>query len=101
MMEEAGIPRDALLVSLDAVASVPAIHFEDSKLWGPNVYVVTEHAFGVSVPDGLTIALSHEHSEHRWLAYEEAAKLLKWDSNRTALWELNERLCRGAWFTVR
>jgi hypothetical protein len=24
--------------------------------------------------------------------YEEAAKLLMWDSNRTALWELNERL---------
>jgi dATP pyrophosphohydrolase len=97
MMEESGIPRDAPLVSLDAVASVPAIHFKDRKLWGRDVYVVTERAFGVWVPGGLTITLSHEHSEYRWVPYEEAAKLLKWDSNRTALWELNERLSRGYW----
>jgi dihydroneopterin triphosphate diphosphatase len=101
MMEESGIPRDAPLVSLDAIASVPAFHFENSKLWGSEVYVVTERAFGVWVPDGLTITLSHEHCEYRWLPYDEAAKLLKWDSNRTALWELNERLCRGDWPTAR
>jgi len=95
MMEEAGIPPDARLVSLDTIASVLAIHFADSKLWRPDVYVVPERAFGVSLPEGITITLSHEHSEYRWLPYEEAAKLLKWDSNRNdALWELNERLCR-------
>jgi dATP pyrophosphohydrolase len=100
MMGESGISRDAQLVSLDAVASVPAIHFEGRELWGPDVYVVTEHAFGVWVPDGLTLTLSHEHSEYRWLPYGEAAKLLKWDSNRAALWELNERLSRSDWVTA-
>ena len=29
-----------------------------------------------------------------WLTYEEAIKKLTWDSNKNALWELNERLKR-------
>ena len=40
------------------------------------------------------IKLSDEHPEYRWLKYDEAHKMLKWDSDRTALWELNERLKR-------
>ena len=27
-----------------------------------------------------------------WLSFKEATRLLTWESNRTALWELNERL---------
>ncbi len=50
---------------------------------GPDVYVVTERAFGVRVPADMAIALSREHTTHRWLPYEEAAKLLTWDSNKT------------------
>ena len=95
MTEEAGIRRDAPLLPLDATASVPAAHFAASKIWGPDVYVVTERAFGVRIPEGDTITLSDEHSEYRWLPYEAAAALLTWDSNKTALWELNERLQRG------
>jgi dihydroneopterin triphosphate diphosphatase len=101
MAEECGIPLDAPLIKLDAIASVPVIHFKDAHLWGPNVYVVIEHAFGAWVEDGRTITLSREHSEHRWLPYEGAAKLLRWDSNKTALWELNERLHRGGGLAVR
>jgi dATP pyrophosphohydrolase len=95
MMEEAGIPVDAPLVQLDAVASVPASQFQERDLWGPDVYVVTERAFGVYVDDNQAITLSDEHTEYRWVPYEEAARLLRWDSNRTALWELNERLRRS------
>jgi dATP pyrophosphohydrolase len=92
MWEEAGIPRGALLLRLDTMASVPASQFHERDLWGPDLYVVTEHTFGVRVGDGQAITLSDEHTEVRWEPYEEAAKLLMWDSNRTALWELNERL---------
>jgi dihydroneopterin triphosphate diphosphatase len=94
MMEEAGIPVDAPLVPLDAVASVPASQFQERALWGPDLYVVPERAFGVYLDENQTIRLSSEHTEHRWLPYEEAVRLLRWDSNRTALWELNERLGR-------
>jgi dihydroneopterin triphosphate diphosphatase len=93
-MEEAGIPVDAPLIPLDAVASVPASHFRDRYLWGPDLYVVTERAFGVRLDHRVAITLSREHTDYRWVAYAEAARLLRWDSNRTALWELNERLTR-------
>ena len=41
---------------------------------------------------GQELALSQEHDMIRWLSFEEATRLLTWDSNRVALWELNERL---------
>ena len=40
------------------------------------------------------IKLSKEHDEYKWLSYDEAKKLLKYDSNKSALWELNEKLNR-------
>jgi dihydroneopterin triphosphate diphosphatase len=101
MMEEAGIPVDAPLVPLDAMASVPASQFLERDSWGPNLYVVTERAFGVQVDNDQTIRLSSEHAEYRWVPYEEAARLLRWDSNRTALWELDERLRRGNSIVLR
>lgn len=94
MVEEAGINPDARLIALDSVASVPAHEFAASEEWGPEVYVVTERCFGVELPQGDEIALSREHTEVRWLAYDDAHALLEWDSNRTALWELNQRLRR-------
>jgi len=93
-MEEAGVPLDAPLIPLDAAASVPATQFRDRHLWGPDLYVVTERAFGVRLDHSVVITLSREHTDYRWVAYAEAAQLLRWDSNRTALWELNERLTR-------
>ena len=93
-MEEAGIPADALFIPLDAVASIPAAHFRDHHLWGADLYVVTERAFGVCLDHCVVITISDEHTDYRWVAYAEAARLLRWDSNRTALWELNERLTR-------
>jgi dATP pyrophosphohydrolase len=94
MAEEGGIDPAAELVILDARASIPAHGFAASVHWGPDVYVIPEHAFGVRLaPDG-AITLSHEHAEHRWLGFEAARALLTWDSNRVALWELHTRLGR-------
>ena len=30
----------------------------------------------------------------KWMTYEETIRKLKFDSNKTALWELNEKLIR-------
>ena len=38
------------------------------------------------------IKLSNEHETMQWCNYEEAMSKLEYDSNKTALWELNERL---------
>lgn len=35
-----------------------------------------------------------EHAAYHWATYVEAIDMLHWDSNKTALWELNHRLLR-------
>jgi dATP pyrophosphohydrolase len=95
MFEEAGIPAGTPLIPLDSVASIPVSFFRDRHLWGPGTYVVPQQAFGVQLSRH-EIVLSDEHTEFRWVSYEEAARMLRWDSNKTALWELHERLRRSA-----
>lgn len=70
-------------------AYVPAtIIFEMRRQhWSKDTYVIPEYTFGFECQKD--IQLSHEHTEHVWLTYEEANQKLKWDSNRTALFELN------------
>ena len=89
--EEIGLDGD--LTPLDCVTSVPKDGFADAEFWGPDLYVIPEHAFALDV-GGREITLSPEHNELRWLSYEEARQAVKWDGNRTALWELQERLLR-------
>lgn len=73
------------------MATVPKESFAAAAAWGEDVYVIPESCFAVHVRDSI-IALSGEHTEVRWVSYEQARNMLKWDSNRNALWELNERL---------
>jgi dihydroneopterin triphosphate diphosphatase len=89
--EEAGIPENGCLIRLDSLASIPAIHFADHHLWGSDVYVIPEYSFGIEV-ETEEVCLSGEHKECVWLDYETAHDRLKWDSNKTALWELHNRL---------
>jgi dATP pyrophosphohydrolase len=94
--EETGIEAAAARwLLLDTRASVPAAIFQDSARWGADTYVVTEHAFAVEVGGESDVRLSHEHSECRWLDLAAASSLVRYDSNRTALWELSERLTRA------
>ena len=57
--------------------------------------VVPEYAFGVEITASDVITLSHEHTEVAIVSYEEAMQMPKWDSNKTAIWELNHRLVNG------
>jgi dATP pyrophosphohydrolase len=38
------------------------------------------------------LIISKEHDGWAWCRYEQAWEILTWDSNKVALWELNERL---------
>ena len=89
--EEAGISSEASAVPLSTIASVPALHFREHEGWGADVYVVTEYSFGIEVGEA-DLQISSEHTDYRWLSYEDAYALLRYDSNRTALWELHCRL---------
>ncbi|MFZ2488880.1 MAG: NUDIX pyrophosphatase [Anaerolineae bacterium] len=89
--EESGIPTTSEFIQLDTIEPVPVIEFRDSHLWGDNVYVIPQYCFGVTSQD-IQIVISHEHTEYKWLSYEEAYQLIKFDGNKTALWELDKRL---------
>jgi dATP pyrophosphohydrolase len=91
--EEIGITVGTL-IKLDTISSVPKICFANADSWDNDLYVIPEYCFGINVRDS-AIVISNEHAEMCWLHYEQAYNLLKWDSNRVALWELNERLTKG------
>ncbi|WP_242239546.1 NUDIX pyrophosphatase [Bacillus cereus group sp. BfR-BA-01309] len=91
--EEAGILREYPYIKLDSVSSLPVVDVVGEFLWGEDIYVIKEFSFGVKVPTK-NISLSKEHLNYQWLCFEEAVTLLKWDSNKTALWELNKRLLK-------
>ncbi len=89
--EESGVhARD--IIQLKSVCSIPADVFPNRHLyhWAVDTYVVPEYSFGFACTDAIQI--SHEHMEYVWLPYEEARSRLTWDSNRTALYELDCRL---------
>jgi dATP pyrophosphohydrolase len=90
--EEAAIPKTAGYRQLDATAMVPACYFSAWPTWPAHVLLVREQAFAVEAE---AITLSAEHDDVRWLGYAEAVALLRYDSNRVALWELRERLYPG------
>ncbi|MGU3370284.1 NUDIX pyrophosphatase, partial [Bacillus mycoides] len=91
--EEAGIIRECPYIKLDSVSSLPVEDVVGEFLGGEDVYVIKEFSFGVKVPTK-NIKLSKEHFKYKWLCFEEAVTLLKWDSNKTALRELNKRLLK-------
>ena len=89
--EESRIPKDSQFIQLDSISSVPVTAFGDSHLWKKDRYVISEYCFGVPA-EGRKIVLSHEHVEFKWLTFEKAIELLKFESNKIALWELDQRL---------
>jgi dihydroneopterin triphosphate diphosphatase len=89
--EEAGLPTTLAYEKLAATATVPASFFAAWADWQAATYVVLELAYAVDVGD-VPLVLSSEHDDLRWLRFDEAMQLVRYDSNRTALWELHERL---------
>ncbi len=89
--EEIGLPSTADYISLDSKNTVPKDNFGAASSWDRDLYVIPEYCFAVDVDDK-EIVLSSEHTEYRWVDYKTAYDKLHWDSNKNALWELNERL---------
>ncbi len=88
IFEESGVKADNIM-QLTSMCYVQIDIFRKRYLynWPKDMYVVPEYAFGFECNDD--IVLSHEHTECLWLTYDEARSKCKWDSNRTALYELN------------
>lgn len=90
--EEAGISTEAPYLALDSIATIPACWFPAWTTWPSHILVVPEHAFAAEVTE---VHRSDEHRDVKWCGIEQAMALLKFDSNRHALWELNERMFPG------
>ena len=89
--EETGILPGAPFLQLQTIEPIPVTEFRDSHLWGEETYVIPQYCFGVLAPSR-EIKFSHEHTTYRWFSFDEAFRWLKFEGNRTALWELDRRL---------
>lgn len=89
--EEGGVLANRMM-ELKSMCYIPTNIFPKMHLynWPEDTYVVPEYAFGFECTE--EIKLSHEHTECMWLSYQDTYEKLRWDSNRTALYELNCRL---------
>ena len=56
--------------------------------------VFPEYTFAVRM-DTTILELSQEHTEYEWVDYKTALKKLSYDSNKTALWELDSKIKLG------
>lgn len=81
------------IIQLETKSTIPVVSVTGEFTWGEDVFVVPEHTFAVNIND-YDIKLSNEHKEVIWVKYDEAISNLKFDSNKTALWELNEKMKR-------
>lgn len=89
--EEIGIWDARGWITLDSMSAIPKCNFGAADSWDPSLYVTPEYCFAVDA-GSQALTLFREHEECRWVPCDEAYGLLRWDSNRIALWELNERL---------
>jgi len=94
--EEAGIISNKV-IPLKSICYVPADCFsiEAQTAWGKETIVIPVYTFAVVCGKNDKIYLSDEHTEYKWCLYENAYKLLRYDVDKTALYELNERLVRN------
>lgn len=92
-LEEANIPHEIIFYKLDAITTIPAEIYssEYRKNWGEKCFVIKEYTFAFRLIEDI-IKISSEHNEFRWVTYDEAMSLLKYDSNKTALTELRARI---------
>ena len=91
--EEASIPQSAQFDPLTTQTYVPVDHFRERTHWPQETLVIPVYYFAVHAAN-LEIVLSDEHSECCWTTFEVGEPMLHWDSDKTALWELSERLRR-------
>ena len=92
--EESGINADNVF-ALRSMCYIPANIFADRHLysWSKDTYVIPEYTFAFECREDIT--LSDEHTECVFTTYDDALAYLRWYSNKTALYELDQRLKSG------
>lgn len=93
--EEAHIPCGANFNALETTCSISTEYFKNARLiWGESCLVIPEYCFAAEITSE-RIKISHEHTSFEWVDYQTALQRLKYDSNKTALWELDQKIRLG------
>ena len=58
-----------------------------------DMYVIPENIFATEL-EHEEVQLSSEHTAYKFMTFKECLKHLKYDSNKTALYEVNEKIKR-------
>ena len=91
--EEANIGKENIIKVSENVH-----YFEITKhyLTGELISTIKEYVFGFEVDDDFNVLIDKnicvEHEEIKWVSFEEAIKLLKWENNKDGFRKLNEIL---------
>lgn len=93
--EEAAIPFDVPFTQLETTSSISTEHFPKARqIWGESCLVIPEYCFAAELTDK-NIQLSDEHTQFDWVDYDTAMQRLQYDSNKVALWELDNKIKLG------
>ncbi len=90
--EEASIDKNLRYIRLSSITTIPAVNIHGLK-WG-DIVMIPEISFGVEVP-GRDLKISGEHTQYLWLSCNDVINKLRYDSNKSAVWELDYRLRNG------
>ncbi len=91
--EEEAIAKSNKFYRLETMTMIPKIYFTEHKKT-KNLYVISEYCFAVFVKNK-KLAISMEYILYAWLNYKDAMHCLIYDSNKTVLWELREKIRMG------
>ncbi|HLE11088.1 MAG TPA: hypothetical protein VI754_07540 [Bacteriovoracaceae bacterium] len=89
--EALGIPSHFIFFQLDSKAMIPVEYIIEDQ-WGDDIVVIPETCYAVNIPYDFNFLLADYFESVQWLPYKEAIEVVKWDSNKTALWELKYRI---------
>jgi dATP pyrophosphohydrolase len=92
LYEETGVTVDEA-TELTSMTYVPTFYFsqESREAWGIEKSVIPVFCFAAEIASD-SVVLSHEHMQYQCVDYQTAVDLLHFDIDKTAVWELSERL---------
>ncbi len=88
--EELSIISDMEYIRLASTTTIPAENIHGIK-WGKELIMIPEISFGVRVSTK-ELVIKEEHTEYMWTNLQGALEKLNYDSNKSAIWELDYRL---------
>jgi len=92
--EEAGLTDPGPVYHLNSISWMRPMYYERFiTVWGKELVVMPMYYFGM--PFSGDIVLSDEHTQYRWATADECLELTYFNEQKTAIWELEQRILRG------